>query len=166
MVLDGIKNFVIEKVIVAGITWIVGLLNPASAFVKAAKAIYDIVMFFVQRGSQIISLVNAVVDSVSAIADGNIGVAASAVENALAKAVPVAIGFLASLLGLDGISEKIKKIIETIQAPINEAIDWVINKAVQMVKAVGSLLGVGKREEKPVADPEKASETRSWSNRH
>jgi len=108
-VIEGIKSFLMEKVIMAGITWIIGLLNPASAFVKAAKAIYDIVMFFVNKGSQIISLVNAIIDSVSAIADGAIGVAATAVENALAKAVPVVIGFLASLLGLGGIDEKIKK---------------------------------------------------------
>jgi len=153
-VIEGIKSFLIEKVIMAGITWIIGLLNPASAFVKAAKAIYDIVMFFVNKGSQIISLVNAIIDSVSAIADGAIGVAATAVENALAKAVPVAIGFLASLLGLDGIDEKIKKIIEKIQDPINKAIDWVIKKAVELVKAIGKALGFGKEEKKEDDDPE------------
>jgi hypothetical protein len=103
----------------------------------------------------------AVIDSVSAIADGKIGAAASAVENALAKAVPVAIGFLASLLGLDGISEKIKKIIETIQTPINKAIDWVINKAVELVKAAGKLIGIGKEEEKPEEDPEKAARVKA-----
>ena len=60
MVIDAIFNFVKEKIIVAGITWIIGLLNPASAFFKACKAIYDIVIFFVTRGRQIMSLVNAV----------------------------------------------------------------------------------------------------------
>ena len=76
MVLDAIFEFIKEKVIVAGITWIVGLLNPASAFFKACKAIYDIVMFFINRGSQIIDLVNAMIDSIGAIAKGSIGVAA------------------------------------------------------------------------------------------
>ena len=156
-VIEGIKNFVIEKIIVAGVTWIVSLLNPASAFVKAAKAIYDIVMFFINRGKQIMSLVNAVIDSVSAIADGAINVAASAVENALGKAVPVAIGFLASLLGLGGISEKIQSIIAKMQRPVEKMIDFVINKAVQMVKAAGNLLGFGKKEkEVKETDPEKA----------
>ena len=112
MVLDGIKNFIMEKVIIAGITWIIGLFNPASAFIKACKAIYDIVMFFVTRGSQILTLVNAVIDSITAIAQGSLSVAANAVENALARAIPVVIGFLASLLGLGGISEKIRSIIE------------------------------------------------------
>jgi hypothetical protein len=147
MVLDGIQNFVMEKVIIAGITWIISLLNPASAFIKACKAIYDIVMFFVQRGSQIIELVNAVLDSIAAIAQGALGAAANAVENALAKAIPVVIGFLASLLGLGGMSDKIRAIIDKIRAPINAAIDWVINKAVQLVKAAGKLFGFGRDKE-------------------
>ena len=50
MVLGAIKDFVIEKVIKAGITWLISLLNPAAAFIKACKAIYDIVMFIVERG--------------------------------------------------------------------------------------------------------------------
>ena len=76
MVLDAIFDYIKEKVIIAGITWIIGLLNPASAFFKACKAIYDIVMFFVNRGRQIMALVNAVIDSLGAIAKGSIGVAA------------------------------------------------------------------------------------------
>jgi hypothetical protein len=143
MVLDGIKDFIMEKVIIAGITWIIGLLNPVSAFFKACKAIYDIVMFFITHASQILALVNAIIDSIAAIARGSLSVAANAVENALARAIPVVIGFLASLLGLGGISEKIRSVIEKIQAPINKAIDWVINKAVQLVKAAGKLLGLG-----------------------
>lgn len=143
MVLDAIFDFIKEKVIVAGITWLVGLLNPASAFFKACKAIYDIIMFFVNRGSQILALVNAVVDSVGAIAKGSIGVAAKFVEDALAKAVPVAIGFLASLLGLGDISETIRKVIDKAQAPVNSAIDWVINQAVRLGRSLLKAVGRG-----------------------
>lgn len=164
MVIDQIKSFIIEKVIVAGITWIIGLLNPASAFVKACKAIYDIIMFFVERGAQILALVNAVIDSVTAIALGQIGGAAKWVETALAKAIPVVIGFLAGLLGLGGISDKIKSVVEKIRKPINAAIDWVIHKAVTLVKAAGKFVAGlfgGKKEtgkkDPYSADPEKAA---------
>jgi hypothetical protein len=148
MVIEKIKSFIMEKVIMAGITWVIGLLNPASAFFKACKAIYDIIMFFVEHGKQILDLVNAIIDSISSIAKGAIGAAAQFVETSLARTIPVIIGFLASLLGVGGISEKIKEIIEDIRKPINEAIDWVITKAVDLVKAVGGLLGFGKKEEK------------------
>lgn len=156
LVIEPIKAFVIEKVITAGVTWVVSLLNPASAFVKACKTIYDIVMFFVERGKQVLDLVNAVLDSVVSIAKGAIGVAASFVEAALAKALPVVISFLASLLGLGGISSRIKGIVAAIQKPVNKALDWVINKAVSLVKGVASKLGIGKKDEDELksADPQ------------
>ncbi|MBW4643003.1 MAG: DUF4157 domain-containing protein [Goleter apudmare HA4340-LM2] len=150
VVIDGIKSFVTDSIIKAGVTWILGLLNPAGAFIKACKAIYDIVMFFVERGSQIIALVNAVLDSVGAIASGAIGAAAGFVENALSKAVPVVISFLAALLGVTGITDKIRAVIAKVQEPVNKAIDWVINKAYNLVKAAGKLLGFGKdKDDKP-----------------
>ena len=101
-------------------------------------------MFFVERGSQIISLVNAVVDSIGAIASGSLGAAASAIEKALAKAIPVAIGFLAALLGVTGITDKVRTIIAKAQGPLHKAIDLLIHKAMGLVKAAGKLLGVGK----------------------
>jgi hypothetical protein len=66
------------------------------------------------------------------------------VEGALAKAVPVTIGFLAGLLGLGDIGGTIKNTIDKVKEPINKAIDWVINLAAKGVKAVGKLLGFGK----------------------
>jgi hypothetical protein len=149
MVIDQIQQYIIGKVIIAGITWLIGLLNPASAFFKACKAIYDIIMFFIEHGSQIVALVNAVIDSMAAIATGAIGGAAAMLENALARAIPVVIGFLAALLGIGGLSDKIKSVIESVRKPINAAIDWVIGKAVTLVsKARQAITGLFKREDK------------------
>lgn len=151
MVLDAIFDFIKEKVIVAGITWIIGLLNPASAFFKACKAIYDIVQFFVNRGAQILSLVNAVIDSLASIVKGNLSVAANFVEGALAKAVPVAIGFLAGLLGLGDPSKPVRNTIDKAQSPVNKAMDWVIHQAVKVVKAAGKFFKglIGGKEKVP-----------------
>lgn len=151
-VIEGVKSFVVESVITAGIKWVIGLLNPASAFIKACMAIYDIIKFFIERGSQIIDLINAIVDSLASIVSGNISAAAKLVEDALAKALPVVIGFLASLLGLGDVSAKIRSVIETIQEPVNAAIDWVIHQAVKLVKAAGKLFGIG--QEEPAAKEE------------
>jgi len=136
MVLGQIKEFVIEKVIKSGIVWIISLLNPAAAFVKACKAIYDIVMFIVERGSQIMEFVNSIIDSISAIAKGSVGVVVDKIEGALAKALPLAISFLASLLGLGGISEKIRSVIDKVRSPINKAIDVVVGGAVKTFKKI------------------------------
>jgi len=138
MVLDGIFSFIHEKVIVAGITWIVSLLNPASAFFKACKAIYDIVSFFIERGAQLAALAKAVIASVGAIARGAIGTAANWIETSLARAIPMVIGFLAGLLGLGDISGTIRKLIDKAQAPVNKAVDWVVRKGVAATRTAMS----------------------------
>ncbi|MCP4535607.1 MAG: DUF4157 domain-containing protein [Chloroflexi bacterium] len=138
MVIDKIKDFVVEKIVKAGITWVISLFNPAGAFIKACKMIYDVVMFFVERGKQIMALVNSVVDSVSALADGNIGVAAEAVEGALAKGIPVALGFLSSLLGLGDISGKIQEIVKNVHALVDKGLDAIFNFG--PVKMVGDFI--------------------------
>ena len=153
MVIDNIQNFVVDGIIKGGVMWVLSLLNPASAFVKACKAIYDIIMFFIERGSQIAELVNAVMESVTAIASGAVGGAAKLVENALSKALPVVISFMASLLGLGGISEKIQAIVQKVRGPIEKAIDWVISQAVTFAKKIGGKLGFGKDKDKDKDTP-------------
>ncbi|MGH2941892.1 MAG: phage tail protein, partial [Solirubrobacteraceae bacterium] len=145
MVLGQIKEFITSKVIKAGITWIISLLNPAAAFIKACKAIYDIVMFIVERGAELMEFVNSVLDSIGAIAKGSIGAVVEKVEGALARALPLAISFLASLLGLGGISEKIRSIIDAVRGPINKAIDVVVGGAVKTFKKMfGGAIGWAK----------------------
>ena len=152
MVIDTIQNFVIESVIKQGVLWVISLLNPASAFVKACKMIYDVIMFFIERGSQIVELVNAVMESVTAIASGAVDGAAKLIENALSTALPVVISFMASLLGLGGISEKIQDIIGKVKEPIDKAIDWLIAQAVTFAKKLGKAIGFGKDDQGKAED--------------
>ncbi len=134
MVMGKIMEFVTSEVIEQGIVWVISLFNPVGAFIKACKMIYDVVMFFVNNGKQIMTLVNSVIDSVSAIASGNLGAAAAAIEQALANSIPAAIGFLSSLLGLGDIPAKIREIIQGVRGFIDSAIDKLLNlPPVQMV---------------------------------
>ncbi len=153
-VIGEIKNMVVTQVITAGVKWIIGLLNPASAFVKAAMAIYDIIMFFVNRGSQVLELVNSIVDAVAAIASGAVGGAAKLVENALSRALPVVIGFMASLLGVGGLAKKVEKIIGRIRQRIDKAIDKILLKAKKLFKGKK---GKGNKEEKEIEVPKAIS---------
>jgi hypothetical protein len=97
MLVEQVKDMVIVQVIQAGIKWVVGLLNPVSAFIKAAMAIYEIVKFFIQKAKQIGEFIESIIDAVAEVAKGNIGGAAKKVEDSLARALPLIIGFLASL---------------------------------------------------------------------
>jgi hypothetical protein len=134
MVMGQIRDFVITKIVKAGITWLISLLNPAAAFIKACKMIYDVVTFFIEKAAQIKEFVDSILDSVESIAGGGVGAVAGYIEKTLGKMIPVLLGFLASLLGLGGISEKIKEILKTIQKPIMSVVDKLVAGAVKYGK--------------------------------
>ncbi|MFG6457827.1 phage tail protein [Roseateles sp. BYS96W] len=148
MVIGAIQDWLIETVVKQAITKIVSMFNPAGAIIQAILAIYNVVMFVIEKAQQIMALVEAVINSVHAIATGAIGGAIKGIETALASAIPVLIGFLARLLGLSGISEKIQGFIKKVQAKVDAAIDKVIAKIVGVVK---KLFGGGSKS----LDPDK-----------
>jgi hypothetical protein len=157
MLVEQIKDMLVVQVIKAGIKWILGLLNPVSAFIKAAIAIYDIVMFFVQKARQIGEFIESLIDAVAEIAKGNIAAAAKKVEGSLARALPLIIGLLASLLGLGGLAQKVQRLFTSLRKRVDGFIDGLILKA---KKVAGNLLKRfrrGKKEER-AADkgPDKA----------
>ncbi|GLZ76504.1 hypothetical protein Afil01_13110 [Actinorhabdospora filicis] len=138
--LGKITEYLVPTVLVAGITWIISLLNPASAFIKACKAIIDIVTFIFTRGAQIMEFVNSVLDAIIAIAKGGGGGVGALIENALAKSIPVLIGFLAALLGVGGIADKVKKFFQALSKPVMKAVDWVVGKIVGFGKKIWAKL--------------------------
>ncbi|MGH4016783.1 MAG: hypothetical protein ACRDSL_23190 [Pseudonocardiaceae bacterium] len=141
-----ISEYLIPTVLIAGITWIISLLNPASAFIKACKMIVDIVTFIVERGAQIVQFVNAVLDAVIAIAGGGAGGVPALIENALALSIPVLIGALAAILGISGIADKVKKFFQSLSKPVMKAVDWVVGKIVAFGKKIwAKLRGAGKK---------------------
>ena len=134
MVIGAIQNWLIETVVKQAVTKVVSMFNPAGAIIQAIIAIYNVVMFVIEKAQQLMALVEAVINSVHAIATGSIGGAIAWIENALASAIPVVIGFLARLLGLSGITDKIQGFIKKVQAKVDAAIDKVIAKIVGVVK--------------------------------
>jgi hypothetical protein len=142
-VMSAIQDFVVVKIVKAGITWLISALNPAAAFIKACKMIYDVVMFFVEKGSQIKEFVDSVLDSIESIVGGGVGAVAKHIEGTLAKILPLLLGFLASLLGLGGISEKIREILEKVKKPVETAVDFVINGALKLARPIINLVKQG-----------------------
>lgn len=148
-VLGGIRDWVVTTVIKEGIIWLLSLLNPASAIVKALKLLFDLVMWLIERFEQIKQFVLSVYEGVAKIAAGVIGPAAKAVEDALSRALPVVISMVASMIGLGGIGKAVKEVLEKITAPINKVIDAVIDKVIAFAK---KLIGKVKKGAKAVKE--------------
>jgi len=143
MVIDAIQDWLITTIVKKAVTKIATMFNPVGAIVQAILAIVDVVMFVIEKANQILEFITAVVESISAIAMGQIQGAANWIEKSLANMIPLLIGFLAQLLGLGGISKKIKETILKVQNAVDKAIDKAIAKIVAVVK---KLLGGGKEE--------------------
>jgi hypothetical protein len=111
-----------------------------------ARGIYNGVLTFVEKGRQIAQVGTALLGSVSAIAAGQLAPAAQAVETTLVKVLPVALSFLARWLGLDGISGAIQTGLKQVQAPVEKAVNKVLDAVVDKARSIWGTLkgGVGK----------------------
>ncbi|HEU4883646.1 MAG TPA: DUF4157 domain-containing protein [Longimicrobium sp.] len=141
MVMGQVMTFVRNRVVQAAITTLASSLIPGAGFIRAIIAIYDTVTFFVQRLRQIGAVVAAYIDSIAAIAAGNIGSAANRVETTMAGMLTLVVSFLAQIARLGNVSQAVLNIINRVRAPIDRALDRVVAWIVAQVRRLGSMLG-------------------------
>lgn len=140
-VIEGIKSWLITAVIKAAVLKVISMFNPVSGLINIIMMIYNVVKFLIEKARQIAGLFKAIAGSVVELAMGNIGKAANKIEQALARLIPIVIGFLANLLGIGGITNKIREIIKKVQTKVDKALDKGIGKVARIVKKV---IGKGK----------------------
>ena len=140
MVMEQVMTFVRDRIVTAAITRLLTSLNPAGAFIQAVIAIYNTVMFFVERLRQIAQVAMSFIDSMAAIASGNITAAANRVEQTMAGLLTLVISFLARLVGLGRVSDAVIRVINRVRAPIDRALDrvveWIVAQARRLGRAV------------------------------
>ncbi len=145
-VIGQIQEMVATEVIKAGVKWLLSMLNPVAAFIKAAMAIYNIITFIVDRAAQLADFILSLMDAIAAIAKGAIQGAAAKLEGALAKSIPLIIGFLASLLGITGLVTKVQKLIQRVRGRIDNAITKLLIKVKSLVmRGARGVAGVAQR---------------------
>lgn len=137
MVMEQIMTFVRDRIVVAAITRLISSLNPAGAFIQAVIAIYNTIMFFVERLRQITQVAMSFLDSMAAIASGNLTAAANRVEQTMAGLLTLVISFLARLVGLGRVSDAVVRIIDRVRAPIDRALDRVVEWIVAQARRLG-----------------------------
>ncbi|HEX2081422.1 MAG TPA: hypothetical protein VHG08_27210, partial [Longimicrobium sp.] len=137
MVMGQVTSFIQSRVVQAAITTITASLVPGAGFIRAIIAIYDTVTFVVQRLRQIGQVVAAYVDSIAAIASGNIGTAANRVETTMAGMLTLVISFLAQIARLGNVSAAVRRIIDRVRQPVFRALDRVVNWIVAQARRLG-----------------------------
>ncbi|UBV45355.1 DUF4157 domain-containing protein (plasmid) [Deinococcus taeanensis] len=137
-VVAGLKSEVTKSVVMAGITKVASMLIPGGGFVQALIGAFRSVQFVIEQGKQIMGVITSAVQSVGAIAEGNIGAAVKGVESTLARSIPVALGFLGKVLGLGNIGAKVKTVIGKVRGKLEALLD----KAVARIK---KLIGTSRK---------------------
>ena len=142
-VTDWIKWTVVEQ----AVKTIIAMFVPGAGIIRAIIGIYDTIVFFIQKARDIMQMIGSFLGSIAEIAAGNIGEAAQALENGLARGLKLVISFLAKFLHLDGITARIRQVLEKVRAKVDAVLDKVAGWVVGMAKKAGKLLGIGGKEE-------------------
>jgi hypothetical protein len=140
MVIEQIMSFVQSRIVQAAITRLVSMLTPAGAFIQAIIATYNTIMFFVERMRTIIQVAMSFVNSMAAIAAGNLGAAARRVESTMAGLLTLVISFLARIAGLGRVADAVSRIIDRVRQPIDRALDRVVAWIVRQARRLGRFI--------------------------
>ena len=148
-VLDAVKNWVMTRVIQRVTARLITMLDPTGIMtvINGFITFYNAVQSFIRYLREMLEVVNTFVMGVAELARGNVSTAANFLENALANAMPIAIGFLANQVGLSGIGRRIGEMIEQVREMVDRALTWLIDRAVslgeRMLASLRSALGMG-----------------------
>ncbi|MGD0095928.1 MAG: DUF4157 domain-containing protein [Terracidiphilus sp.] len=156
MVVDGIVGLVTDTIIKVAIPKLIAMFIPGAGFISAIISIYSAIMTFVEKLSKIVAAVKAFVDSIVAIANGQIAGAAAKVESGLETMLSLTISFLASFFGLGGVANKVMEFIKKLQGLVDKGLDTAINWVVTKAKALFAKL-FGKKDDKEKKDDYKAA---------
>ncbi|WP_232280738.1 eCIS core domain-containing protein [Chloroflexus aggregans] len=138
LVLDSIKSFLLERIVMAAITRLATMFNPVGAIVNLILAAYNFFTFLRDQLARIIEVVQTVVNAIGDIARGIIQPAAQRVEETLARLLPLAIDLLARLLGLGNVGHKVREIIERVRGVVDRALDRLIDRVRNMFRGGGA----------------------------
>jgi hypothetical protein len=131
-VLDAVKNFVMERIVNRITARLLSMLDPTGimAVINGAMAFFNAIQSFIKYLREMLEVVNSFVNGVADLARGNVATAADYLERTMGQAMPVVIGFLANQVGLTGIGARIGEMLIAVRQMVDEALTWLVNKAV------------------------------------
>lgn len=141
MLIDTVKNFVVETITKKAIEILLSLLIPGAGFIRAAQLLIRFVITLFQKAAQIVKIIDGIIDTFGDILNNNLAAATEKVEAVFGRFISLAISFLAAVLGIDGLVGKVQKFI---QQKIKPRIDTILNGIALKVKQVVTKIGLTK----------------------
>jgi hypothetical protein len=131
-----IKETIFFETIKKALEFVGGLFVPAGAFIKAVQLLYRGLRFLVDNIDRISELVTAFLDSLAFAVKGEVGAIAGKIVLALRSFIVIAIDFLAKLLRLGNLGEKVRRVLNTLRRPIVRAMEWLLDRLKGLVRRV------------------------------
>lgn len=160
------SEWIMTRVVSAVTTKLLSMLDPTGimAVVNSFIAFFHAVQSAIEYFRDILEIVAGYVETLGAIAAGNVAPGAQMLEQGLADAIPIAIGFLAAQVGLGNIPEKVVEIIGRLRELVDRALDWLIAGALRLGRAALDVLrGEGEArgpQQTPAAPPDPEKQAR------
>lgn len=114
-----------------------------SEVLDAVRRIYRVLVSVKRYLSKILHMVEQGLDKVLDLAAGKVESVGETFEKIMHMGMPVVIGFLAAQVGLGGIAEEIKSIVDDLRETVDKAILWFIDKIKSGIDAVINFLSAG-----------------------
>jgi len=141
-ILEGIVTWIVEKVgtELAIMATAAAASAGISEVIDIARRIYKAIVTAIRWMRKILDMVNNVLDSVLEIAAGAIEGAGEKLETAMHNAMPVVISFLGDQVGLGGIGEKMRGLVDKLRVKVDEALLWLIDKVKAAISALVAMV--------------------------
>lgn len=137
--------------------WIAGKVSEELAILATAAAasgglsevldvfrrIYKALLTAKRWMRKVLDMIDQTLDKVIDIAAGQIDKVGEAFEKILHKGMPVVIGFLADQVGLTGVGQAIRDIVDGLRAKVDEGILWLIDKLKGLIEGAINLAKAG-----------------------
>ncbi|HET6980074.1 MAG TPA: helix-hairpin-helix domain-containing protein [Pyrinomonadaceae bacterium] len=142
---ETVKDWIKWTVVRKAVETVLAMFVPGAGIIRAIIGIYDTVVFFIQKAKEIMKMIGNFLGSISEIAAGNIGAAAKALEDGLARGLKLVIEFLARFLKLTGITRAIRDALTKIRGKVHGVLDkvakWIADKAKKLWGGVKATAG-------------------------
>ena len=139
-ILEGIVSWIVEQVSIelAEMAAAAAASAGLSEVLDAVRRIYRAIKTAVRWMRTILEMVNSGLDAIMNIAAGVLAPAAELIHGAMKRGTPAVIGFLADQVGLGGIGEEIKSIIDKLRAKVDAALVAVMKKLKSWFEALAA----------------------------
>jgi chemotaxis protein histidine kinase CheA len=138
MVLDQIKTFLVENVVIATIMWLASMFNPVGALVKLVMTIWNFLKFLREQVARIYPIVELVINSVADIAAGALAGPMRGVERILGRMVPMVIDLFMTLLGVTGVPDRVQTILRGVQERVEAATEALMRRVLALFGVTGA----------------------------